>query len=193
MIFLESMTFQNLANAFAGESQARNRYVFFGGIAKKEGFQAIQATFQSTADNEQEHAKVFYKLMNKFSPDKNIIHVKADYPLVMGTTVINLQSAAAGEKEEWEIYADFGGIAEKEGFPDVAVAFRTISTVEHHHYLRYQQLAEAIENKTLFHGANPLDWKCTNCGYVHRGKNAPEICPACVHPQGFFISLPQNY
>lgn len=193
MNFLESKTFQHLANAFAGESQARNRYIFSGGIAKNEGFQAVQAIFHSTADNEQEHAKVFYKLMHKYAPERNIIHVSGDYPLVYGDTVANLQAAAAGEKEEWEIYTDFGLTAQKEGFPDIAVAFRTISTIENHHYQRYMKLAKGIETGTLFQSDRQISWKCTNCGYVHEGTEAPNICPACIHPQGFFIPLPQEY
>lgn len=194
MDFVQTQSFQNLAKAFAGESQARNRYVFAAGIAKKEGYHAIQSIFISTADNEQEHAKVFYKLLAKYAPDSHVIHVSADYPLEYRDTLANLKAAAAGEKEEWEvIYADFGDIAEKEGFPEIAAAFRTIASVENHHYLRYTELANAVENGTLFKKETQIEWKCTNCGYVHTGTEAPHTCPACIHPQGFFVDLPQNY
>lgn len=194
MSFADSKTFLNLANAFAGESQARNRYVFSVGTAKKEGFAVIQQIFLETAENEHEHAKVFYKLLIKHAPHHNLIHVNADYPLALGDTLTNLRAAAAGEKEEWEIiYADFGDTAEHEGYLDAAKAFRTIATVENHHYLRYTELAEALKNGSLFRKSAHVDWKCTNCGYVHRHTEAPLVCPACDHPQGFFIDLPKNY
>lgn len=194
MKFEDTKTFENLAKAFAGESQARNRYVFSASVAKKEGYQAIGLTFMETAENEQEHAKVFYKLLARYAPDSDIIHVDADYPLEYGDTLANLKAAAAGEREEWEvIYSDFGDIAEKEGFPEIAAAFRTIASVENHHYHRYQELAEAVENGSLLRKDSPTSWKCANCGYVHQGSEAPGVCPACVHPQGFFIDLPQNY
>ncbi|HHV65093.1 MAG TPA: rubrerythrin family protein [Peptococcaceae bacterium] len=194
MKFEESKSFQNLAKAFAGESQARNRYVFAAAIAKNEGFQAVQRTFLSTAENEQEHAKVFYKLLAKYAPGRDLIHVDADYPLAYGDTLANLKAAAAGEKEEWEvIYTDFAAIAGQEGFPDIQTAFQTIASVEKHHYQRYAELVNAVETGTLFKKDSPVAWKCTNCGYVHHGTEAPHTCPACLHPQGYFIDLPQNY
>ncbi|KUO61949.1 MAG: rubrerythrin [Gracilibacter sp. BRH_c7a] len=194
MKFEGTKTFANLAKAFAGESQARNRYVFSASVAKKDGFQAIGSTFLETAENEQEHAKVFYKLLVKYAPSTDVIHVRADYPLEYKDTLANLKAAAEGEREEWEIiYSEFGDIAEQEGFAEIAAAFRNIASVENHHYLRYLGLAKAVETSTLFKKDITTDWKCTNCGYIHQGSTAPDICPACIHPQGFFIDLPQNY
>ena len=194
MKFEGTKTFANLAKAFAGESQARNRYVFSASVAKKDGFQAIGSTFLETAENEQEHAKVFYKLLVKYAPSTDVIHVRADYPLEYKDTLANLKAAAEGEREEWEIiYSEFGDIAEQEVFAEIAAAFRNIASVENHHYLRYLGLAKAVETSTLFKKDITTDWKCTNCGYIHQGSTAPDICPACIHPQGFFIDLPQNY
>jgi Rubrerythrin len=195
MNFQETETFKNLSKAFAGESQARNRYSFFGGVAKKEGYQNIQAVFEETAANEREHAQVFYKLLIAYTQDAtNVIHVDADYPLVYKDTLTNLKAAAAGEREEWaEIYSKFGEVAEKEGFHDVAKAFRTIAEVEKHHMNRFEKLANGIENGTIFKKDAPTKWKCSNCGYVHEGPEAPDSCPACAHPQGYFEEIPEEY
>lgn len=195
MNFHETETFKNLSNAFAGESQARNRYTFFAGVAKKEGYQHIQAVFEETAANEKEHAQVFYKLLVAHNQEETqIIHVDADYPLVYKDTLTNLRSAAAGEREEWsELYSKFGDIAEKEGFPDVAKGFRTIAEVEKHHMTRFEHYADGIENGTLFKKDASTIWKCTNCGYIHEGPEAPGTCPACSHPQGYFEELPEKY
>lgn len=195
MKFQETETFKNLSKAFAGESQARNRYSFFGGVAKKEGYQHIQAVFEETAANEREHAQVFYKLLIAHTQDAtNVIHVDADYPLVYKDTLTNLKAAAAGEREEWaEIYSKFGEIAEQEGFPDVARVFRTIAEVEKHHMNRFEKFANGIENGTLFKKDAPTKWKCSNCGYVHEGPEAPTSCPACAHPQGYFEEIPEEY
>lgn len=194
MKFSETETFKNLSNAFAGESQARNRYAFSAGVAKTEGYQHIQAIFEETAANEKEHAKVFYKLLAAHTQeDTNILHVDADYPLVYKDTLTNLRAAAAGEREEWEIYSEFGTIAEKEGFTDIAKVFQKIAEVEKHHMTRFDHYADRIEKGTLFHKDTPTVWKCTNCGYIHEGPEAPEICPACTHPQGYFEELPEKY
>ncbi|TGE31531.1 rubrerythrin [Desulfosporosinus sp. Sb-LF] len=194
MNFHETETFKNLSNAFAGESQARNRYSFFGGVAKKEGYQHIQAIFEETAANEREHAQVFYKLLVAHTQDATqIIHVDADYPLVYKDTVTNLRAAAAGEREEWaEIYSKFGTIAEKEGFPDIAKAFKTIAEVEKHHMERFEHYADGIANGTIFKKDKPTAWKCTNCGYIHEGPEAPDVCPACAHPQGYFEEIQKS-
>lgn len=193
MDFKDSQTFKNLAKAFAGESQARNRYTYFAGVAKNEGHQYIQQVFLSTADNEKEHAKVFYKFLAAKS-NTDLIHVDADYPLAYGDTLANLKAAAAGEREEWEVaYSEFGDIAQQEGYQDIAVAFRKIAEVEKHHMMRYETLAEQLENGTLYKKEEPTSWKCTNCGYVHEGDGAPEVCPACQHPKGYFEELPQQY
>ena len=195
MEFKNTQTFSNLAKAFAGESQARNRYTFYASVAKNEGHQYIQQVFQSTADNEKEHAKVFYKLLLSHSKgETDVIHVDADYPLVNKDTLTNLKAAAEGEREEWEeVYSHFADIADQEGFKDIAVIFRKIAEVEKHHMTRYKILAEQVEKGTLYKKDEPTTWKCTNCGYVHEGPEAPDICPACQHPKGYFEELPQTY
>ncbi|MFZ3100642.1 MAG: rubrerythrin family protein [Desulfitobacteriaceae bacterium] len=195
MKFQDSVTFKNLSKAFAGESQARNRYTFFASVAKDEGYQNIQSIFEETANHEKEHAKVFYKLMIKHAKgETDLIHVDTDYPLVLLDTQTNLRAAATGEREEWTVlYSNFGDIAEKEGFPDIAIAFRKIAVVEKNHEERYVRLANALENGTLFKKEKATKWKCSNCGYVHEGPEAPMNCPACQHPQGYFAELPEIY
>ena len=195
MKFHETETFNNLSKAFAGESQARNRYTFFAGVAKTEGYQHIQGVFEQTAANEKEHAEVFYKLLNVHNQEvTQVIHVNADYPLVLKDTLTNLRAAAAGEREEWaEIYSTFGTIAAKEGFADIAMAFKNIAKVEKHHMTRFEHYADRIENGTLFKKDMPTVWKCANCGYIHEGPEAPESCPACAHAQGYFEELPEIY
>lgn len=195
MNFQETETFKNLSKAFAGESQARTRYSIFAGAAKKEGYQHIQAVFEETAANEKEHAEVFYKLLVAHTQNQTqVIHVDADYPLVYKDTLTNLKAAAAGEREEWsEIYSNFGTVAEKEGFPDVAKAFKTIAEVEKHHMNRFDYYALEIEKGTIFKKETSTVWKCTNCGYIHEGPEAPETCPACSHTQGYFEDLPEKY
>jgi len=194
MDFKDSRTFQNLANAFAGESQARMRYTFYASVAKNEGHQAIQNIFISTADNEKEHAKVFYKFLQKYAGDQTeIIHPNADYPLNYRDTLANLKSAAAGEGEEVVDYNKFADIADEEGYKDIATAFRKIATVEAHHQKRYAHLASLLESGNLYKSEQKISWKCENCGYVHEGTSAPEVCPACQHPQGYFKPLPVEY
>ncbi|SHI71665.1 rubrerythrin [Desulfosporosinus lacus] len=195
MKFSGTETFKNLSNAFAGESQARNRYAFFAGVAKNEGYQHIQAVFEETAANEKEHAKVFYKLLVAHTGEEtDIIHVDADYPLVYKDTLTNLRAAAAGEKEEWsEIYSKFATVAEREGFSDIARVFQTIAEVEKHHMTRFDHYADGIEKGTIFSKDTATVWKCTNCGYIHEGPDAPDTCPACAHPQGYFEELPEKY
>lgn len=195
MEFSKTQTFQNLANAFAGESQARNRYTFFASIAKREGHAFIQQVFEATAENEREHAKVFYKLLDAHSQGQiNAFHVDADYPLVHKDTLDNLRAAAEGEREEWEVvYTKAAETAGQEGFRDIAKAFREIAEIEEHHMKRFNDLANKLENGTLYKKDNPTYWKCTNCGYVHEGPEAPDSCPACQHPQGYFQEIPQEY
>lgn len=194
MQFKDSRTFQNLVDAFVGESQARNRYTFYASVAKNEGHQAIQQIFISTADNEKEHAKVFYKFLQKYAGDQvEGFHVNGEYPLNLRDTLANLKSAAAGEGEEVEVYAQFADIAEEEGYKDIAVAFRKIASVEGHHKERYARLAADLESGTLYKKGEKIQWKCENCGYVHEGSNAPDLCPACQHPQGYFKPLPEVY
>lgn len=189
-------TLKNLMKAFAGESQARNRYTFYASAANKEGFKQIESIFIETADNEKEHAKRFYKLLleglNGQLPAD--ILIEAMYPVAQGTTLDNLKAAAAGENEEWsKLYPEFADVAEKEGFSEVAVAFRMIAKVEDRHEKRYIKLAKNIEENTVFTKDGKVYWKCRNCGYVHEGTSAPDICPSCLHPKAYFEILAENY
>ncbi len=183
-------TEQNLLKAFAGESQARMRYNYFASQAKKEGFEQISALFTETADNEKEHAKVFFKYL-----EGGPVEITAMYPAgVIGTTAENLLAAANGEKEEWsELYPTFADVADEEGFPAIATSFREIAEVESWHERRYRKLLENVENRRVFARETPVRWKCRNCGYVHEGPAAPELCPACNHPQSYYELWCENY
>lgn len=183
-------TEQNLLKAFAGESQARNRYTFFASVAKKEGYEQISALFLETADNEKEHAKVFFKFL-----EGGPTEITATYPAgKIGTTAENLLAAADGELEEWgTLYPDFAAVAEEEGFPKVAEAFREIATVEAHHEKRYRQLLENVNGYKVFKKDGVVFWKCRNCGFIYEGTEAPEICPACEHPQSYYELLCDNF
>jgi rubrerythrin len=182
-------TQENLLKAFAGESQARNKYTYFASVAKKEGYEQISAIFLETAENEKEHAKVFYKHLGK---GKQLVN--ATYGFGLGTTKENLLAAAEGEKEEWDIlYREFEATAMKENLPDVAASFRMIAKVEAEHEKRYRTLLKNIEQSKAFKKDNPIRWRCRNCGYVHTGKEAPSMCPACKHPQAFFEVAAENY
>jgi rubrerythrin len=185
-----TQTEKNLLAAFAGESQARNRYTFFANKAKKEGYEQISAIFQETADNEKEHAEVFFKHLQG-----GMVEVQASYPAgVIGTTQENLLAAAEGEKEEWgTLYPNFAKTAKEEGFPEVAVSFKQIGEVEEHHEKRYRKLFENVKNKQVFKRDKIVKWKCRNCGYVHEGKEAPKICPACKHPQSYYELWTEPY
>lgn len=190
-------TLANLMKAFAGESQARNRYTYFASVALKEGFNQIQDIFLETANNEKEHAKLFYKHLDAgLGGTHQAVPVEftATYPVAYGNTYENLIAAAAGEHEEWsDLYKNFGDIAEEEGFHDVAVTFRMVSRVETHHESRYLKLAENIKNGQVFSKPEPTSWICENCGYVHTGSSAPEMCPACKHPKAYFELLGDNF
>ena len=166
-------TEQNLLKSFAGESQARSRYTFFASVAKKEGYEQIAGVFMETAEQE----------------------ITASYPAgVIGTTAENLAAAAAGENEEWaELYPEFAKIAEEEGFPAIAVAFKMIAKVEAEHENRYRKLLNNVETGTVFEKAEAILWQCRNCGFVFEGKKAPVNCPACAHPQAYFEPMKQNY
>ncbi|EKE04656.1 MAG: hypothetical protein ACD_20C00033G0006 [uncultured bacterium] len=182
-------TEHNLMAAFAGESQARNRYTYYASVAKKECYEQISAIFIETADNEKEHAKRFFKFL-----EGNNVEIKATYPSTFGNTIENLQAAATGEHEEWELlYPEFARIAKEEGFPEVAVAFSKIAEVEKHHEERYLKLHENVKNGMVFKKGTEAEWKCRNCGYIHKGKETPELCPACVHPKAFFEVSIENY
>jgi len=180
----------NLLKAFAGESQARNRYTYFASIAKKEGFEQISAIFTETADNEKEHAKVFFKYLEGGGTE-----ITATYPAGrLGTTAENLLAAAEGELEEWSIlYPDFADVAEAEGFADVAASFREIAKVESHHEMRYRKLLENVKGFTVFKKDGSVFWKCRNCGYIYEGPEVPMECPACHHPQAYFELLADNF
>jgi rubrerythrin len=183
-------TEKNLLAAFAGESQARNRYTFYASAAKKEGFEQIAAIFLETADNEKEHAKRFFRFL-----EGGMAEFTASFPAgTIGTTEQNLRSAAEGEHEEWtKLYPGFGDVAEQEGFRDVAAAFRYIAKVEVEHEKRYRKLLDNILSGTVFKKSEKRAWICRNCGYHHEGTDAPEQCPTCLHPKSFFELWLENY
>jgi rubrerythrin len=183
-------TEKNLLAAFAGESQARNRYTYFASKARKEGFEQISAIFLETAENEKEHAKVFFKYL-----EGGEVEITAGYPAgVIGDTKANLEAAAAGEKMEWTtLYANFAKMAKEEGFSDVARSFEQIGKVEKFHEARYRKLISNIENKSVFKKKTPVKWHCRNCGYVFEGNEPPKECPACKHPQSFYEVLAENF
>jgi rubrerythrin len=184
-----SQTEKNLLIAFAGESQARNRYSFYAGVARKEGYEYIAAIFQETADNEKEHAKVFYKHLGEGTAE-----IFAGYPFHLGDTLSNLEAAAAGENYEWTtLYQNFAEEAEREGFKEIAVSFREISKVEKFHEARYRALVQRLADNTLFRRKEAVTWHCRNCGYVVAGKNPPDTCPACKHPRAYYEELATNY
>ncbi len=185
-----SETEKNLMRAFAGESQARNRYSYYSSIARDEGYVQIAALFQETADNEKEHAKVFFKLL-----EGGMVEFNAMYPAgPAGTTAENLLAAAEGEKDEWSaLYPDFAEVAEKEGFKKIAASFRNIAKVESWHEKRYRKLLENVQQSTVFKKQDSARWKCGNCGYVHEGPEAPGTCPACSHPQAYFELWAEAY
>lgn len=186
-------TAENLLKAFAGESQARNRYTYYASVAKKEGYVQIYNIFQETADNEKEHAKRFFKLLNE-NLNGDMVEINASYPVALGDTRANLLAAADGENEEWtSLYPEFAKVAEEEGFPVVAAAFRNIAKVEAHHEARYRKLAENIEKELVFKKENLVAWKCLNCGFIYEGESSPITCPACVHPQSYFEVLADNF
>lgn len=186
-------TAENLMRAFAGESQARNRYTYYASIAKKEGYVQISNLFLETAENEKEHAKVFFKFLNG-SLEGESVEISGGYPVGLGDTKTNLKYAASGEKEEWtEVYPAFARIADEEGFSNIAEVFRKIADVEKHHEARYRKLLENMEKGEVFKKAQPVKWKCGNCGYIHEGTEAPSVCPACAHPQSYFEVSAENY
>ena len=185
-----SKTEKNLLAAFAGESQARNRYSYFSSAAKKEGFEQIAAIFQETADNEKEHAKRFFKFL-----EGGMAEFTATFPAGrIGTTAENLKAAADGENEEWtKLYPGFAVVADQEGFKEVAAAFRAIAAVEVQHEKRYRKLLENVEKRKVFRKDRASVWKCRNCGHIHEGPDAPELCPACLHAQAHFELAAENY
>ena len=169
----------NLLAAFAGESQARNKYTYYASRAKKDGYEQIAALFTETAENEKEHAKIWFKLLHDGAvPD----------------TVTNLKDAAAGENYEWtQMYAEFAKVAKEEGFDDIAWLFESVGAIEKEHEERYRKLLEAVEKGTVFADVEEQIWVCSNCGHIHIGKEAPSVCPVCAHPQGYFMRKATNY
>ena len=173
-----SKTEQNLMTAFAGESMARNKYTYFASKAKKDGYEQIAAIFEETANNEKEHAKLWYKLLNNG----------------IGTTAENLKAAADGENYEWtDMYDGFAKVAKEEGFDHIAKLFEGVAAIEKHHEERYRKLLKNVEDKVVFSNDEECIWQCRNCGHIVVGKYAPEVCPVCAHPQSFFQVEPQNY
>lgn len=185
-----SETEKNLLKSFAGESQARNRYTYFASEAKKEGFEQISAIFLETAENEKEHAKVFFKYL-----EGGDVEITASYPAgKIGKTWENLLAAAEGEKAEWgKIYPEFEKVARKEGFEHIANSYKEIAEVEEQHEARYRKLLENVKTGKVFKKDKVVKWKCLNCGYVHEGKDAPDTCPACKHPQAYYEIKEENY
>lgn len=174
-----SKTQQNLMAAFAGESQARNKYTYYASKAKKEGYEQIAAIFEETAGNEKEHAKLWFKLLHD-----------GDVP----STEVNLADAASGENYEWtEMYKEFAETAKEEGFDHIAFLFNAVGEIEKHHEERYQALLQGVKNETSFKKETPVMWICRNCGHVHFGEEAPKVCPVCAHPQSYFEILSENY
>ncbi len=186
-------TAENLLKAFAGESQARNRYTYYASQAKKEGYIQISNIFTETADNEKEHAKRFFKLLNE-SMNGQAVEINASYPVALGDTKANLEAAAKGENEEWtSLYPTFADVAEKEGFDIVATVFRNIAKVEERHEARYKKLKNNIDTNSVFAKETSVLWKCSNCGYIYEGTTPPKECPACAHPQSYFEVFTENY
>lgn len=183
-------TERNLLTAFAGESQARNRYTYFASKARKEGYVQIADIFTETADQEREHAKRLFKFL-----EGGEVEIAAVFPAgVIGTTPENLKSAAAGENYEWtEMYPGFAKLAREEGFDEIAAVFEAISVAERQHEKRYNDLRANIEAGRVFKRSKPVIWRCRNCGYLHEGTEAPQECPACAHPQIHFEILGENW
>ena len=185
-----SQTEKNLLTAFAGESQARNRYTYFAGQAKKEGFVQISSIFEETANHEKEHAKRLFKFL-----EGGEVEISASFPAgVIGSTLENLKASAEGENHEYtKMYPDFAKKAREEGFEDIAQVFEAIAVAEKQHEKRYRDLAANIEAGRVFKRESKVVWRCRNCGYLHEGEAAPEACPACAHPQAHFELLGENW
>lgn len=187
-------TAENLMKSFAGECQARTRYTYYASIAKKQGYVQISNIFMETAEQEKEHAKKFYKYLKEDFVDE-MIEITASYPVSFHEdTMANLKAAAAGENEEWtELYPEFAKVAREEGFEAIAITFERVSEVEKRHEARYNKLAKNIEEGKVFKKDEKVLWKCLNCGHIHEGEEAPEVCPTCVHPQGYFEVFVEAY
>lgn len=180
----------NLMKAFAGESQARNRYTYFAGAARKEGLMQIADIFEETANQEKEHGKRFFKFLEGGS-----VEITENFPAgTIATTLENLKAAAKGEDFEWsDLYLKFGKVAKEEGFDEIAAAFNAISVSEKQHEKRFNDLAENLEAGKVFKRNGKVVWRCRNCGYLHEAEEAPDVCPACLHPQAYFEILGENW
>ncbi|QQO11207.1 rubrerythrin [Breznakiella homolactica] len=185
-----TQTEKNLLIAFAGESQARNRYTYFASTAKKEGYVQISQIFTETADQEKEHAKRLFKFL-----EGGEVTIQAAYPAgVIGTTSENLAEAMGGENYEWqEMYPGFAKVARDEGFPVIAAVFEAIAVAEKQHAKRYEKLKANVDSQKVFRKDSTVMWRCINCGYIHEGPEAPKACPACAHPQDYFELLAENW
>jgi rubrerythrin len=185
-----TQTEKNVLAAFAGESQARNRYTFFASVAKREGYEQIAAIFEDTANNEKEHAEMFFKQL-----EGGDVQIEAAYPAgVIADTATNLKAAADGERLEWTtLYQDFAKVAREEGLPKIAAVFTEIAEVEEQHEKRYRTLLRNVVDGKVFERDEAVSWRCRNCGYVHEGKSAPKVCPACLHAQAYYELLAENY
>ena len=184
-----SKTEKNLQAAFAGESQARNKYTYYASVAKKAGYEQINAFFEETANNEKEHAKLFYEHIGN-----TIGHVNSDYPFELSSTEENLKSAINGENEEWSmLYPEGEKVAKEEGFDDIAETFHHVIEAEKHHENRYKKLLENVKNNTVFSKDKETHWMCRECGYIYHSKSAPKKCPNCHHPQAYFQVLCEEY
>jgi len=191
-------TIENLTKAFIGESQARNRYTMYAKVAQKEGFEQIGAIFLETADQEAQHAKWLFKLINELkkdsSDDFSEVKVEVGAPTTIGTTMENLDAAISGENyEHTEMYPEFSKIADEEKLPEIAARLRSISRAEAHHEERYKKLANNLDSETVFRKAKKVEWTCRKCGYVHAGEEAPDRCPGCDHPKSYYQVKCEEY
>ncbi len=189
-------TAENLLKAFAGESQASNRYDFYSKVAREEGYIQISKYFRETSDNERQHAKRFYNFLVEGLKDElpTVVEINAGYPIAKGDTLENLKAAAEGEKEEWhDLYPAFAEVAKQEGFPEVATAFQMIAEAEKRHEARYIKLADNVRNEKVFQRDEPVEWICDKCGYVHYGTTPPKVCPSCLHSQSYFKLFKEDY
>ena len=192
MEFKDSQTARNLLKAFAGESQARNRYTFAAGIARQEGLEHVAAVFEETAANEQTHARLFYQELAQLAPAG--LEITAGYPVVAGDTTAQLRAAVSGENEEWSaLYPEFARIAKEEGFLSAARVFTAIAKVEKEHEQRFARLLDHVVNGTVFQRGEKIYWRCLECGHIHEGTSAPKACPVCLKPQAFFAPVGESF
>ncbi|MBD3238175.1 MAG: rubrerythrin family protein [Candidatus Moranbacteria bacterium] len=189
-----NQTVQNLIKAFIGESQARNRYTFYAKIAKKEGYEQIASIFSLTADQEKEHAHWLFKMLQDIKTDNQEVQVQAQAPTVLGNTINNLKAAISGEKfEHTQMYPEYAKVAKKQGYEDIANRLLAIAQAEAHHQERYEKLLAQVKNRTFFSKEQVTEWTCRECGYVFKGKEPPQKCPSCSHPQAYYEIKCEKY